>query len=244
MSNKQSSSPENPPGFGMSLAARLRAYLFAGILVTAPISLTLYLAWLFIDVIDGLVAALIPARYNPELFLPFTVPGLGLAAVLVFLVLVGMFAAGFAGRMVLRLGEAILGRMPVVRSIYSALKQIFETVLANQSNAFREVVLIEYPRRGVWSLGFITGTTQGEVQNLTADEVINVFVPTTPNPTSGFLLFVPNGDLIRLTMSVEDGIKMVVSGGIVTPPDRRPVEQQARKLVAARTPDGTERAAE
>lgn len=217
--------------FGMTFAARLRAYLFAGILVTAPISITLYLAWLFIGAIDGLVHAVIPARYNPETYMPFSVPGLGLVIVVVFLVLVGMFAAGFLGRFMVRLGEALVNRMPVIRSIYNALKQIFETVLANQSQAFREVVMIEYPRKGLYALGFITGTTEGEVQNVTADEVVNVFLPTTPNPTSGFLLFVPKKDLIRLTMTVEDGIKMVVSGGIVTPPDRRPEELRKRKIV-------------
>lgn len=217
--------------FGMTFAGRIRAYLFAGILVTAPISITLYLAWLFIGAIDGLVQALIPERYNPEMYLPFSVPGLGLLMVLVFLIVVGMFAAGFLGRFMVRLGESIVNRMPVIRSIYNALKQIFETVLANQSQAFREVVMIEYPRRGLWALGFITGSTQGEVQNITADEMVNVFLPTTPNPTSGFLLFVPSRDMVRLTMTVEDGIKMVVSGGIVTPPDRRPAELRTKKFV-------------
>jgi len=230
--NPHSDGADPPKGrFGMSLAARLRAYLFAGILVTAPIFITLYLAWLFIGAIDGLVNGVIPARYNPESYLPFTIPGVGLLIVLAFLILVGMFAAGFLGRFMVRLGEGIVNRMPVIRSVYNALKQIFETVLANQSNAFREVVMIEYPRRGLWALGFITGTTEGEVQNITADEMVNVFLPTTPNPTSGFLLFVPRRDLIRLNMTVEDGIKMVVSGGIVTPPDRRPADIRDRKIV-------------
>ncbi len=111
--------------------------------------------------------------------------------------------------------------MPVIRNVHSAIKQILETVLAQQSNAFREAVLIEYPRRGIWAVGFITGTTEGEVQNMTAEECINVFLPTTPNPTSGFLLFVPKKDIAPLSMSVEEAIKMVISGGIVTPPDRR-----------------------
>ncbi len=217
--------------YGMTLAGRLRAYLFAGILVTAPISITLYLAWLFIGAIDGLVNGLIPARYNPETYLPFTVPGVGLLVVLIFLILVGMFTAGFMGRFMVRLGEGLVNRMPVIRSVYNALKQIFETVLANQSQAFREVVLVEYPRKGIWAIGFITGTTEGEVQDITADEVVNVFLPTTPNPTSGFLLILPRSELIPLTMTVEDGIKMVVSGGIVTPPDRRPEDVRGKKIV-------------
>src|SRR5690606_21530885 len=182
--------------------------------------------WLFITFIDDWVGGILPARFNPETYLPFSVPGLGVVIVVVTLTVIGSTAAGFVGRLVVRTSERILARIPAVRSIYSATKQIFETVLANQSNAFREVVLVEYPRRGIWALGFITGTTQGEVQNLTADDVTNVFLPTTPNPTSGFLLFVPRKDLIVLDMSIEDGIKMVVSGGIVTPPDRRPPEEQ------------------
>lgn len=204
----------------LSFLPRLRAYLLAGVLVTAPISITLYLAWMFVNFIDGSVGHLIPARYNPESYLPFSVPGLGVLTVLAVLTLIGAFAAGFIGRLVVRVGESIVARMPVVRSIYSATKQIFETVLANQSHAFREVVLLEYPRRGMWTLGFITGATLGEVQDLTQEEVVNVFVPTTPNPTSGFLLFVPRADIVVLNMTVEEGLKMVVSVGIVTPPDR------------------------
>jgi uncharacterized membrane protein len=115
------------------------------------------------------------------------------------------------------------------------VKQILETVLAQQSNAFREAVLIEYPRRGMWAVAFITGTTRGEVQNLTEEECINVFLPTTPNPTSGFLLFVPRKDMVSLSMSVEEAIKMVISGGIVTPPDRRPKEEQEVSVVSAQT---------
>ena len=115
----------------------------------------------------------------------------------------------------------VIDRVPVVRSVYGALKQIFETVFADSSSSFREVVLVEYPRRGLWAVGFITGKTKGEVKERIATEVVNVFLPTTPNPTSGFLLFVPREDLVRLEMSVEDGIKMVISAGIVTPPQKR-----------------------
>ena len=114
---------------------------------------------------------------------------------------------------------------------YSAIKQIFETVLSNQSSAFREVVLFEYPRRGSWAIGFITGQTEGEVQDTTRDEVVNVFLPTTPNPTSGYLLFLPRRELVVLSMTVEEGIKMVVSGGIVTPKDNRPAHQRGLKKV-------------
>ena len=218
-----------------SFSARLRAYFFAGVLVTAPLAITFWLVWQVISWIDRSIKPLIPAKYNPETYLPFSVPGIGLIVALVFLTLVGAFTAGLLGRLVVRLGERILARLPVVRSIYSATKQIFETVLAQSSRAFRDVVLVEYPRRGIWAIGFITGTTEGEVQELTEDVVVNVFLPTTPNPTSGFLLFVPKSDLVYLSMSVEEGIKMVVSGGIVTPPDRRPPEARRTKVPSRMT---------
>lgn len=219
----------------LSFGQRIRAYLFAGILVTAPIFITFYLAWLFVTFVDSKITPLIPAKYNPETYLPFALPGLGLIILLIALVLVGALTAGFFGRLWGRVSDRILNQMPVIRNVHSAIKQILETVLAQQSNAFREAVLIEYPRRGIWAVGFITGTTEGEVQNMTAEECINVFLPTTPNPTSGFLLFVPKKDIAPLSMSVEEAIKMVISGGIVTPPDRRSEEEKATPVVSAQT---------
>jgi uncharacterized membrane protein len=208
----------------IGLLGRARAYLLAGILVTAPVAITLYLAWAVVDLIDNSVTKLLPEQYNPENYMPFSVPGLGVVIVILTLMLIGAFTAGVIGRLVIRAGEGVLARMPIIRSVYAATKQIMETVLANQSAAFREVVLLEYPRRGIWTLGFISGETHGELRNLTADDVVNVFVPTTPNPTSGFLLFVPRSELHVLEMTVEEGIKMVVSTGIVTPPERHPAE--------------------
>lgn len=211
-------SPPKPPRPG--IIARLRNYFFAGVILAAPVSITFYLAALFVNFVDSKVTPLIPAKYNPETYLPFGVPGLGLLIVIVVMIIIGAVAAGFVGRAFVGWGERLLARMPVVRSIYSALKQIFETVLAEKSRAFRQVVLIEYPRKGSWALGFATGTTKGEVQHTIADEVVNVFLPTTPNPTSGYLLFLPRSDVIFLSMTVEDGIKMVISGGVVTPSER------------------------
>lgn len=217
----------------IGLMRHLRGYFFAGVLITAPISLTFYFAWLFIHWVDTKVTPLIPAKYNPETYLPFTVPGLGLVVVFVALTLVGALTAGMLGRLWVKTTEHVLNRMPVIRSVYGAIKQILETVLAQKSQAFRSVVLFEYPRHGSWALGFLTGKTEGEIQDLTEDEVLNVFLPTTPNPTSGYLLFVPKKDLVFLSMTVEEGIKMVVSGGIVTPPDRRPPELRGRLKVRA-----------
>lgn len=212
----------------MALIARLRAYFFAGILITAPVSITIYLAWLFVTFVDSRVSLLLPTRFNPENYLPFAVPGLGLLMVGGALIVIGALTAGYLGRLITRVLDGVLARMPVLRSIYRAVKQVFETVLANKSNAFRQAVLVEYPRRGIWTIGFLTGVTKGEVQTVTGEEVINIFVPTTPNPTSGFLLFVPRADVIELAMSVEDALKMIVSGGIVTPQEaERPTHAEA-----------------
>ena len=224
----------------LSLPQRMRAYFITGILVVAPVSITLYLAWIFIGFVDNRITPLIPVKYNPETYLPFALPGLGLLILVVTLILVGAATAGFIGRLWARLSEQILGRMPVIRNIYGAVKQILETVLAQQSKAFREAVLVEYPRRGIWAIAFITGRTEGEVQNITEEECINIFLPTTPNPTSGFLLFVPKKDLVHLDMNVEEAIKMVISGGIVTPPDRRPESEKAIKLASAHTYENLE----
>jgi uncharacterized membrane protein len=202
----------------LALVARLRAYFFAGILITSPIAITVYLAWLFVSFVDSRVTPLIPERFNPGTYLPFAIPGLGLLIVVIALIVIGASTAGYFGRLLTRSVDAAVVRMPVVRSIYVAVKQIMETVLARKSNAFRQAVLVQYPRTGVWTIAFLTGVTQGEVRDLTSEEMINVFVPTTPNPTSGFLLFVPRSDVIPLSMSVEDALKMVVSGGLLTPP--------------------------
>lgn len=209
---------------GIGFGARLRAYFLAGIVITAPISITFYLAWLFITFVDSRVTPLIPAAYNPATHLPFALPGLGLVIIIVALTLIGALTAGFVGRLVMRFYDRVLGRMPVLRSIYSATKQIIETVVAHQSTAFREAVLVEYPRRGAWTIAFVTGVTTGEVHQRLPGEMVNIFVPTTPNPTSGFLLFVPRSDLVILDMTVEEALKMVISGGIVTPPLQEEIE--------------------
>ena len=203
------------------MVARLRSWFLTGLLVTASVMLTIYITFLFVNIIDSNVNALIPAsvREMIEIKAPQigALPGLGLLLGLIVITLIGALAAGFFGRWIIRVGEGILNRMPVVRTIYGASKQILETVMTTQSNAFREVVLVEYPRSGLWVVGFVTSTTQGEVAKKIPGDTVNVFVPTTPNPTSGFLLFCPVKDLVYLDMGVEDAVKLVVSGGIVTP---------------------------
>lgn len=202
---------------GKKIFAHLRGYFLTGLLVTAPIAITIWVTLWFLEFVDNNVANLIPPRYNPDYYLPFQIPGLGLVIAITFFITVGWFARNYFGRLAIRVSEYALDKMPIVRTIYGALKQIFETVMASQSQAFRDVVMFEYPRKGIWVMGFVTGTTRGEVQALTDTEVVNVFLPTTPNPTSGFLLFVPKKDLTFLNMTVEEAIKMVVSGGIITP---------------------------
>lgn len=206
------------------LAERLKAYFIAGVLVTGPIALTLYLAWLFIHFIDTVVARILPGQYNPEAYLPFNVPGVGLVIAVIGLTLIGAATAGYVGRVLLRLSDRLLARMPVIRGVYGAMKQIFETVLAKQSNTFREVVLVEFPRAGMWTIAFVTARPDGEIHDHVGPDAVAIYVPTTPNPTSGYLVFVPRREVVSLAMTVEEGIKLVISGGIVTPPDRRPRE--------------------
>ena len=197
--------------------SKIRSWFFTGILVMTPLILTIYVVWAFITFVDNLVVPLVPIEYRPSYYLPFSIPGLGLIIVFLFTTFVGILATGLFGRTLIRLWENILNRMPVVRSVYSAIKQILETVMATQSDAFRQAVLVEYPRKDIWAIGFVTGSTKGEVSENVNKKMVNVFMPTTPNPTSGFLLFFPEKDLRFLEMSVEDALKLVVSGGMVVP---------------------------
>ncbi|MFL2815021.1 MAG: DUF502 domain-containing protein [Candidatus Puniceispirillales bacterium] len=200
--------------------SRIRSWFFTGILVMTPLILTIYVVWAFITFVDNLVVPMVPYYYRPSTYLPFPIPGLGLIIVFIFTTFVGILATGLFGRTLIRLWENILSRMPVVRSVYSAIKQILETVMATQSDAFRQAVLVEYPRKDIWAIGFVTGSTKGEVGENVNKKMVNVFMPTTPNPTSGFLLFFPEKDLIFLKMSVEDALKLVVSGGMVIPKNK------------------------
>jgi uncharacterized membrane protein len=210
------------PGGRTTLTHRLRNYLLAGIIVSAPITITLFIVWQVLSYVDKTVTPFIPAAYNPENYLPFGLPGIGLVVILGLLTLIGWLAAGLVGRTVMRTSERLLDRTPIVRGIYSTLKQLFETVLSQSSRTFREVVLIEYPRQGIWSVAFVTGEPPGDVARAHDGELISVFVPTTPIPAYGFLMFVARDQARRLDMTVEEGMKLVISGGIVLPPGRAP----------------------
>ena len=207
------------PPARLSAAARLRNYFLTGLIIAGPIGITLYLTWSLIQWVDSWVKPFIPVVYQPETYLPFPVPGFGLIVAIVSLTLLGFLTANIAGRSIVTVGEMLLDRMPFVRNLYRGLKQIFETVLSARGSSFQKAGLIEYPRRGLWAIVFLATSTKGEVADRLPeeDDMISVFLPTTPNPTSGFLLFVPRHEVIELDMTVEDAAKLVISAGLVTP---------------------------
>ncbi len=195
---------------------RLRRYLIAGLLVWLPLGVTVLVIKLLVDFMDQTLLVL-PTAYHPDKLFGFHIPGLGVLLSVAVVLITGIVVANFFGRQMVAVGEKFLSRIPLVRPIYSAVKQLTETVFTSGGQSFRKVLLIEYPRRGLWTLAFQTGTAIGEAQAKTADEVVNVYVPTTPNPTSGFFLMVPRKDVVELEMSVDDGLKMIISMGAVVP---------------------------
>ena len=213
------------PAPKVSLLTRLRNYFLAGIIVAAPIGLTIYLVFITIEAIDRNVRSLVPPGYEPERFipsynLPFGIPGLGLIAAVVILTLIGFLATNLMGRTLLSLGERIVARMPVVRGIYSALKQIFETVFSQSGNSFRQVALVPWPSTGSWTIAFVTNYVQGrEVSGLLGEEIVTVYVPTTPNPTGGYMTYYRRRDIHILSMSVDQAMKLIISCGVIVPPD-------------------------
>ena len=204
--------------------AGLRASFLTGIVVIAPIWLTIWLILSVVGWIDGFVLPLVPANLRPEQYIGINLRGLGVFIFLVFTVIVGWVAKGLIGRSLIRFGEGVVDRMPVVRSIYSGIKQISETVFAQSERSFEKACLIQYPRKGIWAIGFVSTTAKGEVARRaeTRGALMSIFVPTTPNPTSGFLLFFPKEDVIELDMTVEDAAKLVISAGLVYPNGKDP----------------------
>ena len=198
------------------LILKLRSYLFTGILVTAPLVITAWIAVTLVKTFDNLITPLIPKQFNPNNFLPTEVPGIGLIVLISFLILVGFLTANFLGRWIFKRTEIIIQNIPFIKVFYKSIKQILETLFdGKQSQSFRKVVLVEYPRKGLWVVGFTTGKTMGEMNEKLNLNTVNVFVPTTPNPTSGFLLLVPEKDLKYLDIKVDDAIKTVISAGII-----------------------------
>lgn len=194
----------------------LRRYIIAGLLVWVPLGVTLFILNLVVGMMDRTLL-LLPADYRPENMLGFHIPGLGIVLTLVVLIVTGVLAANLVGRRLVHFSERILDRIPLVRTVYSAAKNFAEVLFTDSSVSFKKVLLIEYPRKGVYSLCFQTSTDLEEIQARTSEDVICVFIPTTPNPTSGFILMVPTRDVIELDMDVEAAVKMIVSLGVVVP---------------------------
>lgn len=208
---------------------RLRRYIVAGILVWLPLGLTILLLRFAIRLMDRSLL-LIPEQYRPEALLGFPIPGLGAVLTVVLLLVTGVLAANFVGRAFVGGWESLMDRIPVVRSVYSAAKNFAEIVFSDSSHAFKNVLLVEYPRKGIYSLAFQTSSDLGEVQGRTGEEVVGCFVPTTPNPTSGFIIIVPKRDVTVLDMEVDEALKMIISLGVVVPPWRKdPAAQLALK---------------
>lgn len=210
-----SDSPER-----ISLAGRLRNNFLTGLIICAPLAITIWLTFAFIDWADSWVTPYIPQRYNPQYYFNITIPGTGLLIAVVFITVIGFLGKNLIGRSIVKFGESILHRMPLVRTIYKSLKQIFETVLKEQSTSFKKCGLIEFPSPGTWALVFIAGDAQGEVAarlNSEGEEMIAVFLAPTPVPTAGFLMFVPKSKIIMLDMTPEEGARLLISGGLIAP---------------------------
>ncbi len=195
---------------------RLRRYLVAGLLVWLPLGITIFLFRIMIGLMDKSLV-LVPQKYQPEELLGFAIPGLGVILTILLLLVTGLLAANIVGRSVVGGWESLMERIPVVRSIYSAAKNFAEVVFSDSGNAFKKVLLVEYPRKGIYTLTFQTATEMGEVQGRTGEEVVCCFVPTTPNPTSGFIIVVPKKDVIELDMEVDEAAKLIMSLGVVVP---------------------------
>lgn len=233
--------PPKRPG----VLAGLRASFLTGLVVIAPVGLTIWLIWSVVGWIDGFVLPLVPDGYQPDKLIQsylgldpevqINVRGIGVIIFLLFTITAGWMAKGYIGRSFIRYAESLVERTPVVRSIYNGIKQISETVFAqSEGRSFEKACMIQYPRKGIWAVGFISTEAKGEISmRADANQLLSVFVPTTPNPTSGFLLFFPAEDVIELDMSVEDAAKLVISAGLVYPPDRLETTEPPKQMKAA-----------
>ena len=217
--------PDHPPG----LMARFRNYFLTGLIVAGPIAITLYLTWWFVTWVDGLVRPFVPVAYRPETYLPFGLPGAGLIIAVFALTLLGFLAANLVGRKLVDWGERLLGRMPVVRAIYRSLKQVFETLFSGNGSSFRRVGLVEFPAPGMWSIVLISQPPSTEVSTHLPgkEEHISVFLPCSPNPTTGFFFYVPKSKVIEVEMSAEAAATLIMSAGVV-----QPGSEQQKKIAA------------
>ncbi|MGF6177035.1 DUF502 domain-containing protein [Ensifer sp. 4252] len=220
------------------IATRLRNYFLTGLIICAPLAITVWLVRTFIEWADGWVKPYLPNFYNPDTYSPVAIPGFGLLVALIVITLVGFLTANLVGRSIVAFGESLVSRTPLVRTIYKSLKQIFQTVLQEQSSSFKKAGLIEYPSPGLWSLVFIATDVKGEVAAKFSErgmDMVTVFLPPTPIPTAGFLLFVPRDKIIPLEMSAEDAAKLLISGGLVAPDYAPLANAPPRKIAQQKT---------
>jgi uncharacterized membrane protein len=217
--------PEAAPG----LMARFRNYFLTGLIVAGPIAITFYLTWWFVNWVDGIVRPFVPVAYRAETYLPFPLPGTGLIIAVFALTLLGFLTANLVGRKLVEYGERLLGRMPVVRAIYRSLKQVFETLFSGNGNSFRRVGLVEFPSPGMWSIVLISQPPSQDISTHLPgkDEYMSVFLPCSPNPTTGFYFYVPRSKVIEVEMSAEDAATLIMSAGVV-----QPGSDQQKKMAA------------
>ena len=229
----------HPPHRRPGLLSGLRASFLTGIVVIAPIGLTFYLLWTVMGWIDGVVLPLVPVRWRPEHYIGINLRGVGAIFFFIFTVLIGWIAKGMIGRSLLGWGESLVNQTPVVRTVYGGVKQIAETVFAQQEKSFEKACMVEFPRRGIWRIAFIVTPAKGELTRMATpgQEILTAFVPSTPNPTTGFLIYVPREDVIELDMPIEDAVKIIISAGLVTPSDRRPEPEGPARSGRYQDPD-------
>ncbi|MEO0465762.1 MAG: DUF502 domain-containing protein [Pseudomonadota bacterium] len=220
--------PEPPK---QTLFAWLRGRFFAGVVIAAPIAISVGVVYWLITVIDARIKPLLPPILKPESYTNFAIPGFGVLVAVIGLTLLGAIATNLIGRSAVSLSDRILSRVPVVSNIYGAFKQLFDLLGSSDQASFKEVVLVEYPKKGTWCIGFLTARAKGEVRTQLGSEFIGVFVPTTPNPTSGFLMYLPSDEIIHLKMTVEEGAKMIISAGLVVPDDLPMSDEDKDKLL-------------
>jgi uncharacterized membrane protein len=233
---------QQPPAW--HLGARLRNYFLTGLVIVGPVTITLYFVWWFINVTDAWIKPFVPKAYLPDTYLPFAVPGFGLIVGIVALTLIGALAANLLGRTLISYAEQMVGGMPIVRNVYRALKQIFESVVTatGPGQSFQKVGLIEFPSRGLWSIVFVTGETTGEVGAVAPGgetDLLTVFMPTGIVPPTGFVCFLPRRNVVMLDMNIEDAAKVIISAGMVTPESQaklKELAEQARRNKPATKP--------
>ncbi|MCK1711284.1 MULTISPECIES: DUF502 domain-containing protein [unclassified Bradyrhizobium] len=231
--------PDPIPEPHTGLMGRFRNYFLTGLVVTGPIAITLYLVWWFVTWVDGVVRPFIPLAYRPETYMPYVVPGWGLIVAVFTLTLLGFLTANLIGRTLVDLGETFVGRIPAVRAIYRGLKQVFETLFSGKGSSFRKVGLVEFPSPGMWSIVLISQSPNEDVARSLPglEEHVSVFLPCSPNPTTGFFFYVPRSKIIEVDMSTEDAATLIMSAGVVQPgsaPDSRKAAALAGMANAAR----------